>query len=363
MMDIFPREIGIPKRKVIYNWEEMKNTIDKYNGKSNLFTTIYGFKKIKTKIFYGGFKYIICDYDTAKVDKLFFDFANDNSYKNIIKSHNILTKQKIRHCINFSGRKYHLYVFVKNAHKCMYLDDAVYNAQVDLCKQFNFTYGKEEHNKKNNPDIDSKLMGNLAGLCRIPNTYNLSGKKFCIMLNKKILISGHNNIQKMAETQQYLKNTFFGNEYLDLKQYDKQRIDVFNEETNFGKDIPKIKGKHEIGEEHFYPCVHKMITDGGYANVFNVAIWLKDKGYIYREADLIFKKYLKGKFRRTPGYGDDWKHSHIHDRTLETVYNDKSDKYLFPNCSLIWQEGNCLGRCHAFNKHYFSRKKKNEKTM
>jgi len=355
MFNNFPREVACPSRHVVYNWEQMQELINKTNGKTNVFTTIYSFKEIQTKTTFDGFNYEVCNYSTAIVDKLFFDFANEQCYENVIKMHNYLLSKNIKHAINCSGRKYHLYIFVKNSDVCNHLKDAIYNAEVTLCKELNFTYGQENHNTTNNPDIDSKLMGNLAGLTRIPNTFNPTANRYCIKLNKGILLSGHTNIQELAKRQQYVSETF-GTGYLDLTLYDIPRIQVFNEQTNFGEDIPLLMTDHEVGEEHFYPCVYKMITEGGYNNLFNVAIWLRDKGFTYKEADLIFKKYLSGKYRRTPGYGDDYEHSHIHDKTLETVYSDNKDRYLFPNCSTLWQEGNCPGKCKFFDSHYAQRK-------
>ncbi|MEK6884266.1 MAG: hypothetical protein AABY22_31840 [Nanoarchaeota archaeon] len=349
------------KRKIVKSWKEMKEEIDKYNGKTNVFTSLYSFKKTQTKTT-NEYSNELGDYTTANVDKLFFDFANDNCYNNIIAMHNYLLNLNLKHCINCSGRKYHVYVFVKNSDKCLFLKDACYNAQVDICKKLNLTYGQENHNTPNNPDIDSKLMGNLAGLTRLPNTWNPTAKRFCIRLTKDWLLRGHEAILKLAQEQQY-EWEVFGKECLNLLDYDRRRIDVFNEETNFGLDIPLLMGEQEIGEEKFYPCVYKMITDGGYGNLFNVALWLRDKGYTYKEADLIFKKYLKGKFRRTPGYGDDYEHSHRHDKNLETAYGDNEGRYLFPTCSVIWQEGNCPGKCKAYNKHYWNRKKREEKQI
>ncbi len=357
----YPRELAHNKRYGVFNIEEVIDIVNKYNGKTNIFISIYGFDKMNKVSKYGK-EFYLGDYDTADVNIAFFDFANDNCYSNIIKAHKWLKSEKIKHRINFSGRKYHLYIFVKNSDKLKYKKDALYNLQVWVCDELNFTYGKEDHREKDNPDIDSKLMGNLSGLTRISNTFNPAGRRYCISLNEKTLYSGEENINELAKEQQYLKGTLFEGKCLDLLKFDKQRIDIFNEETNYGADIPQLKGKVEIGKEHFYPCVYKMITEGGYENTFFCAIWLKDKGFSYKEADVIFKKYLSGKHRRTFGYGDDYNHARLHDKALESVYADKDGKYLLPRCGTIFQNHMCPGRCENFEKHYFSRKKKMEVT-
>ena len=134
MFNSFPREIACPKRHVVYNFEQMKNLIDKNNGKTNVFTTVHSFKEIQTKQTYDGFNYEVCNYSTALVEKLFFDFANEQCYDNVIKMHEYLTTKNIKHAINCSGRKYHLFVFTKNAGVCRFLKDATYNAQIKICQ-------------------------------------------------------------------------------------------------------------------------------------------------------------------------------------------------------------------------------------
>ena len=264
--------------------------------------------------------------------------------------------KNIKHKINFSGRKFHLYIGLKNHEQCQHVKDALYNMQVEFCNQVGFTFGKEDHSSKINPDIDSKLMGNLAGLTRIDNTFNPSGQRFCISLNSEMLYSGFENIVELAKHQHFLKDVWFGQELIDLTQFDKERFSKFSQIESI--NIPMIDVDEDFGEEKLYPCVKKMLVErSGYNGWFQSALWLREKGFTYQEADAIFKKYLS-KYKRTDGWGNDYLHAIHSDKTLETVYKDTNQKYLFPNCFTIFKEGNCPGKCSHFQDMYVSRRQK-----
>src|SRR3990167_10955340 len=115
MFDIFPREIATPKRRIVFNWKEMKDVIDKYNGKMSLYTTVYSFDKIDKKDKYGKIFYLGVP-STAVIDKLFFDFDKSDCYEKMLKFHLYLKKLDIMHCINFSGKGFHVYIFTVVVH-------------------------------------------------------------------------------------------------------------------------------------------------------------------------------------------------------------------------------------------------------
>lgn len=344
MFDTFPRELCTPKRKVILTMDEMVHNINRLNGKVNLFTSIYSFDDCNISG-----EYFLPRYDTARIDKMFFDFANDNCYVNALKLHEWCNKNNIKHNINFSGRKFHAYIYIMNSEFCKDKKRALFNAQTYICKELGFSYGIENHAINSNPDIDSKLMGNLAGLTRLPNTYNLQGKRFCICLNKESLLSGFENIKKLAEKQQHFRNIIFNKEYLDISKFD-------NIDKEINKiEIPLIDNDIDFGDENFYPCIKKMLIDrSGFEGWFYSAIWLREKGFTKNESDNIFKKYLI-KYKRNDGSVNDYLHSKNSDKTVQSVYNDK-DKYLFPKCETLFLKGFCPGKCKHYNDMYAMRK-------
>lgn len=336
---------------VIKNWEEAKALINRTNGKTNVFTSVYSFAKTAERK-RDDFSYTLCDYETAIVDKLFFDFAAFDSYSAMMRMHIWLISQNILHRINFSGRKFHLFVFVKNSENLQYKADAVYNAQKWICDTTGLTYGQEDHSRQDNPDIDSKLMGNLAGVTRYPNTWNIHGKKFCICLNQEALNKGYEYIAQIAEQQQYFKDVWFGKNRLDMKEFDKPKEHLVSEFNEY--NIPNYEGASNVGDEGFFPCTDQMIKHGGFESWFFSAVWLRDKGFTYKEADSVFKKYL-GQNARTDGWKNDYEHAKHSDRTLETVYSDRERRYIFPSCQTLWDKGFCPGKCANFSKMYAHR--------
>ena len=55
----------------------------------------------------------IPDYDTAIVDKIFFDLDSKNSFNSIKKFHEFLMKENLKHCMTMSGGGFHCYVACK----------------------------------------------------------------------------------------------------------------------------------------------------------------------------------------------------------------------------------------------------------
>ena len=98
-------EIFIPKRRiVIANPEQIQHYISVYNGKKNIYQSVYHYKNKPSAI-------------NAIVDKVFLDFDYDDDlkfYDDVKKVAKYLHKHGIRFYIRFSGRGFHIFVMVQN---------------------------------------------------------------------------------------------------------------------------------------------------------------------------------------------------------------------------------------------------------
>lgn len=185
------------KRAVIHNKSELDRAILLNNFRTDCFATVYPSRRIIK--------------DTT-IDKLFYDFDtgthkdiqdNPECYTNIIEIHERLDSV---HRIHFSGRGFHCFVYTipysegNDEHKTHVLRS---------CHRYFSSFGVK-------PDRQVK---DLARMFRIPNTFNISGQRYCIPLDEKMLYSGYDNIRELAKSPQS-SFAVFGTELFDIGSVD-----------------------------------------------------------------------------------------------------------------------------------------------
>lgn len=143
LFNFFPREVGLPARRLVYNLAELEEIVEIYNGVKPIFVSLYD--------------------TTFTIDKVWFDI---DCKEDVEKAFNI-TKKLVDRLENygfsyipvFSGRKgFHVYVPVK---KFIVGQETaktiIYNFQ-------DFVAGDLE--------VDRHGFGNIRALVRLPNTLN-----------------------------------------------------------------------------------------------------------------------------------------------------------------------------------------------
>lgn len=321
---------------MVYNIEQFNECINKLNGKKNLYTSVYAFSRLKQN----EYQQMCPDYGSAIIDKLFFDFDSEKALDNVKKLHIYCLSKNIMHTIIFSGGGFHLYIFCEES-PLMFPYDTVDNGQRHFAKEVSLTIGEPQTH-----DLDEAIVGDLARITRVPFTYNLKRKRWCLPVTHNDLIEKtYDDFKKIAEDD---KNTTltspktYGKIKVNLKAFDYQspkRLEVLED------DIPLLGNITHINDEKFWPCVENMIVKrSGCFPWYWGTIWLKEKGYTKQEADDVMKKYLS-KYKRTDGFGSDYEHYKKSDRHLDTVYNDKTGKHWFPSAKHLFKKGICPGKC------------------
>lgn len=348
LFNTFPREMGFPERtgkyRCIEDKEEFIKIIDAFNGRKNVYTTIYSFGTIKE-----GKYYKIPDYDSAIVDKVFLDLDSKDSLVNIQKIHTALVKQDLKHTMIFSGGGFHCYIKCEKAN-ISYKKECVMNMQryvAELCK---LTIGEPEKN-----DIDEHIIGDVARISRIPNTYNLKRKCFCIPIKEEDFEQYKTipDFQEFAKLQRPMRFAWYGEKEIETLKYDFVPKD---KQAIYDINIPdgKIDIK-DFGEEKFWNCVKKMIVDrSNHKFWFWGAIWLRDIGYNKEETKEICKKYMSV-YTRTDIERNDYEHALKHDSLFDIIFNKKTNNF-FPTCEKLFSEGLCDGKCKHYNKLYLERR-------
>lgn len=314
----FPREMG-PPRKVVHNKKEYLDYINLYNGKKKIYTSIYYFPTYIYEPYYKP------DYNSAVVDKIYFDFDDKscNAYKECMKLHLECDKENLKHCIIMSGRGYHLYIFCK-IYIILYKKEAIRGAQQYFIDKLKLT-------------VDRQVLGNVAQLARIPNTFNLKGGRFCITLTRKQFELGDYFIKHLAKEQNFVKDVIMGKELLDISEYD------IEPPSDFSLDIPKllINTKFNISSlKEIPPCISKLMENKNcrWKGRYLIILYFKEKGYLKEEVFQILKECLSEK---------KLKHCIKEEKQLQYLF--RRDDLMFPSCETLMSDGFCPGKCEFYN--------------
>ena len=328
----------------VYNQQQFISEVNKLNGNSNVYTTVYAFEKLKENE-YGN---IIPDFQTAIIDKVFFDFDGFTSFENVNKLHKYLVEKNIRHTMFFTGNGFHLYVFT-NSQQPKFKKDSMLNYCHSIASELKMTIGPNT-----DMDIDSHPAGDVSRITRVPYTKNVKKHtmRWCIPISHTDLRTSFDAIANLAAQDNCVRlkcrPRMYGKELLDLSEFDYER-DNGNSVEDI--EIPESDvGLECFGEEHLWPCVSNMLTKrSGNKAWFWAIIWLKHWGYSKNDVQGILKKYLS-KWKRTDGTHNDFFHAVNSDKLLDCVFN--GDKHWFPRCETIFRAGYCKKKCEWYDKIY-----------
>ncbi len=323
MFEEFPREVG-PPRKLVKSKKEYLEYVNLYNGKKRaIYTSIYMFKDFET-INYK--PYIKSIYKTAVIDKIYFDFDFKScyAYKECMKLHKECMKENLKHTIIFSGRGYHLYIFTKPktlTHK----KESIKGAQEYFVNKLNLT-------------VDKQVIGNIAQLARIPNTFHIKANRFCIPLSKEQFEEGSQPVKLLSYKQNFIKNYIIKGNLLDISKWDVESEDIiidlptpkilFNPNTNTNmKDVPL--------------CILRLLDkkNAKWKERYLLILYFKEKGFLKEEVFQILKNHL------SPAK---LKHCIKDERQLQYLFG--RNDLLFPSCKNIKNDGFCPKKCDLYEK-------------
>ena len=300
-------EYGLPKRKICNNKQEFLKIVNANNGiKKAIYRTIYNFEKMN------GNK---PDYNTAIIDKIFFDFDGENSWQEANKLHQELKKENLKHRINMSGGGYHIFLFTnnyipKNPKSCLY------NAQIYFINKINL-------------NCDKAIIGDIARLYRVENTYNAKRKRFCIPLKESEFEKGDEYCKELAKKQHFIKPEIIGEKLLELKKFD------FNskEDTNVLLEKLESTSSENVIARWISPCIKELLKkkDLNYKERYLVILYFKESGYTKKEVLKILKEHLSEK---------KFKHCIFEEKQLQYLFN--RDDLMFPSCEKIKKDGYCV---------------------
>ena len=304
--DNFPREFT--KKRVIVN------------SKPELYSLLNTYNCVLKKIY-------ISVYNVQRdINIVAFDFDNKEAINNIKKLHFYLMSQNIKHLMTFSTRGFWCYVFTKSYDKLLNKKEAIKNSQLFLLKWS----GIEKR------ELDEHVIGNIEQMTRMPNSYDVERKRYCIPITEEDLKLGYQHIIKKSQTPQ-LKFTYYCKELFDISLFDKQVI----EETPI--EILNYQSKMIIEKDSFLKqlplCVASILIkkDAGWKERFHVILYFKERGFSINETDDVLKQFFsKEKYR----------HCIKEERQLQYIY---ARDFLMSSCDKLRDENLCIDGCKSKN--------------
>ncbi len=290
----FPREVGLP-RKIIYTTREYLSFINKYNGvKKSIFEGVYSCGMMDYK----------ADYSDISIDKLFFDFDEEDCWGECNKLHKWLLHENVKHLLIWSGRGFHLFISTKPFHP-KNPKSTVYNAQMFFVNELKL-------------NCDKQILGDISRLRRTLNTFNGKSKLFCIPLNQEDFKKGKDYCKKLAKKQNF-KKEYIGTYLLDVSIFDYK----IEENETFEFDL-----ETNLNADYIKDCSDFIATllskkNLGWQERYLIILYFKEKGHTREEVYEILKENLSEK---------KFKHCIAEERQLQ---------YLFERDDLIFPEKYC----------------------
>jgi hypothetical protein len=313
----FPRETGFPHRNgIVYSMSEFIDRVNRYNGKTDVFVSLYSFDSLKPN----GRP----NYDSAKIQWLYFDLDNENCLQSAQILHTYLMENDICHMIFFSGRGFHFYISVVYPNLLQNKKDTILNAVTDIADKLGFKIGIDD-----SADIDGHTIGNIAQLVRVPNTYNPKRQRFCIPITSLDLKSlNFEEFKNLALTQRKISNVY-GETSLDVKQFDvesKLRFEVPTEDLGGELDL-------ELNIEKFLPCVKALLNRkvNKHRERFYIITYCKELGLPLKDTVKLLLKYLPAKT-----------FVHCAHQERQPIWIYRRGDLNFPSCELLKKEGYCV---------------------
>ncbi|MHA1869050.1 MAG: hypothetical protein ACTSXD_13485 [Candidatus Heimdallarchaeaceae archaeon] len=270
----FPREIATPKRQVVWSLKEFIRTINRLNTKKNLYTSLYAYSCEGNNI----------DYDKPIIDKIFFDLDGKSAKNDIYK---LLEKtEKYKKIIIFSGGGFHLYILTK---------DRIFRSP-NIAKSSLLYYQENFTKNLDLESLDTHVLGDIRRITRIPNTFNLKRKRFCIpVFESEIEMAEDLAIQQRKEN---LSSFIHGEKFLSMKEIGEDfyyQYKIFTEDGDLYEH--KYDGEDEIDLKNVPPCIEKLLKKRklGWQERTVLILYLKENAYFINETIHILKKYLTPK--------------------------------------------------------------------
>lgn len=215
----YPREVWAgspymnarqPKRFVVHDEEEFIDFVKTYNGKMNVYTSVYNYQEFSSN---RGLEHSVV------IDRIFLDIdahGNDSledAFEDLKALHKWLIERDLKHRMAFSGRGFYIFVYGSRT------------SDLRRVKAF-FNICHDVINKS--PLLDNRVI-NTTRLRRVQNTYHIGAKRFSIPLIQADLKKGLDYILNLSKKPRNGGNQYYGEKLLEwpkVKEIEAAEIEI-----------------------------------------------------------------------------------------------------------------------------------------
>lgn len=339
----FPREMWAgslrnrarePSRIIVKDEDEYKDFIKMYNGKMNLFTSVYDYKHFTTN---RGLEYSII------IDRIFLDFDAhgkplENLYQDVFRMHKWLLSKDYKHNISFSGRGFHIFVYGEVANTFRQIK-AFFNICYDVVN-------KSEY-------LDTVVI-NTSRLRRIQNTYHLKAQRWCIPITSQDLYSGLPTIYKLSQKgARNIKPVYYGNTLVEWPEVIKmESADIEIDSVESPGDLPILPClKNAVMSEN--PNHRARVLLVQWYNEFLSELVVVKEDLTINPRELSggslddIKSIIEHEVNTIASNEDTWIDYNKYE-TKKHVSFIVDGRYMAPHCNTLIEEGLCIGKCWRY---------------
>ena len=277
----YPRVIGHPvKVKIVYSMQQLNDYIKENISKLSIHLSLYSFRNIINSE-YGN---IQVDYQSADIDKIFFDIDEGNWIKQMQDLQNWCLEHNILHTYNLSSNCGG-HFFIGCDPRIQYKKTAVRNFQNYMIKKLKLKIIQAEHGGGG-----ITILGDIARTFRVPNTFNFKRGCYCVQITSDEL----KNLDKLdlkiitKSPRKIDTSSWHGEKLVDLQHFDKKEFmfDQAIRKVSIKKSelVPKetIENMIKKYKPLFPQCIQQFFNDPilGFYGRYLFVLYLRDQKYV-----------------------------------------------------------------------------------
>jgi len=253
----FPREVldmsalGKGWRRIVQSKEDLSKYWAARNGSSNVYMTVYGYQRTTPPY------HKRCDYSTVIVPHFVMDFDAqkrvnremvavplEEVQEEVIRLHDFLCEERIRHRMWFSGGGYHIWVALDKTYTASSTSDC------QAIKRAGLSVVRKWREDLNLTTLDTGVSFDLQRLIRIPNSFNSKRERWMVPLDEIfLLVPIEDLLIESEEPHQGFHE--FGNTGVTLDLKYEQEMPATSWEGEIGK----------VGDTTLLPCLRTNVCD------------------------------------------------------------------------------------------------------
>ena len=322
-----------PSRIIVKDISDYKDFIKIYNGKMNIYTSVYDYEYFTEK---RGLEYSII------LDRIFLDFdAHDGNleeaYNACNKMHKWLIEKEYKHTVAFSGRGFHIFVYGEVTQSLRRI-----KAFFNICRDV-----------VNGSSSLDELVINTSRLRRVQNTYHLGANCWCIPIED--MSKGLEEIIKLADRPSKHQPKYYGDklvEWPDVKSMEVVDIEIDSVESpGFLPILPCLK--NAIMVENPNHRVRVLLVQW-YNEFLSEMVVIENElnctpreisGEALRDMKRIIEKEIK-----TIADNEDIWIDYNATKTKGHIDYIIRNRYMAPHCNTLIDEGMCVGKCWRYSQ-------------